>query len=105
MIYSVFDYYKKAYDYFEAPGTPPATGKFRAPGGKTNKPECLAVKLPFGAVHVGVGALPRGCVAATDAGLGALESNGSGGILGFFSTWFGTAVIAAGAYFLGRRRR
>ena len=46
MIYSVFDYLGKKYDYFEAPGVPPATGKFRAPRGAKNKPECLAVALP-----------------------------------------------------------
>lgn len=65
MIYSVFDYIKGNYTYYEAQGLPPAAGTFRSPG-PTQTPESLAVKLPANAAKVGEGPTPKGVIASTN---------------------------------------
>jgi hypothetical protein len=66
--YSVYDYTKRAYDYYEAPGpggthagSPPVG---RAMGGVGVSPDRAAWKLPSGARRVGSGELPQGRVAS-----------------------------------------
>lgn len=78
MIYSVYDYQKRAFDYYEGVGRAPASGWMRkkAPGAAPI-PESLCAQLPPGAVPVGSGPAPRGIIATHGAHLagvsGALE--------------------------------
>jgi len=67
-VYSVFDYHRGVYDYFEGPSRQiPATGRFRQPV-KASKfgivPEALAATLPVTARKTGSGVVPRGIIAA-----------------------------------------
>ena len=76
-VYSVFDYHRNLYDYYEAPtGMIPATGRFRKPV-RTMKfgivPKDLAASFPSGARKIGSGPDPRGIIAA---------KNGSPSLLG-----------------------
>lgn len=99
MFYSVYDYKRGTYDYFEAPGVPPATGAFRSPRGSTNTPECLAVLLPAGATPRGSGDLPKGTIAAgAGSALAALGFGGDEveGVLKY-------AAVAVAAAWAGRR--
>ncbi len=80
MIYSTFAYDDRKYTYWEAPGTPPATGSFRMPGAAM-LPESLLARLPSGARQVGTGDMPKGVIATTDgalAGLAASADDGGG---------------------------
>ena len=69
MRYSVYDYTRRAYDYYDAPG-PGGThaGSPPAPSTPSRKigtcPESAAWKLPAGARKVGTGAMPQGRVAS-----------------------------------------
>ncbi len=74
MKYSVWDYHRKMYDYYEAPGVEPATGSFRAPVGGLECPERAAERLPPGAQRVGSGPYAKGLVAVTDQGMARLIS-------------------------------
>lgn len=65
-IYSVYDYHKKSYDYYEAPlVTLPASGGFRPPRHIEGViiPESVATKVPRDARLVGHGDEARGLVA------------------------------------------
>lgn len=68
-LYSVFDYHRQVFDYYEGPSKPlPATGKYRAPTKKQSLgivPEAFAAPLPAGARKVGEGKEARGVVATT----------------------------------------
>lgn len=66
--YSVYDYTRRAYDYYDAPGpggthagSPPVV---RAMGGAGASPERASWKLPLGARKVGTGEMPQGKIAA-----------------------------------------
>jgi len=68
--YSIYDYTRHAYDYYEAPGpggthagSPPAP---RANGDLGASPERASWKLPMGARKVGSGELPQGRIASLD---------------------------------------
>jgi hypothetical protein len=76
MLYSVWDYRRQVYDYFEAPGEVPAVGRFRAPVGDRTMPESLAVRVPAGARAAGSGERLRGVAATTDTQVGALQADG-----------------------------
>ncbi len=68
-IFSVYDYHRGVYDYYEAPSKPiPATGKYRAPSKKTPlgaAPESFAAALPSGSKKIGSGPNARGMIAST----------------------------------------
>lgn len=77
MRYSVYDYTRHAYDYYEAPGpggthagSPPAP---RGVGDIGAPPNRASWKLPSGARKVGSGYLPQGRIATLD-GADALSS-------------------------------
>lgn len=76
MMYSVWDYRRQVYDYFEGPGEVAAVGKFRAAGSNRTMPECLAVRVPAGARAAGSGDHLKGVAATTDAQVGALSTDG-----------------------------
>lgn len=86
MRYSVYDYNRHAFDYYEAPGaggthagsppTPRAMGEIGAP------PERASWKLPAGARKVGSGFLPQGRIASLD---------------GADATWDPTTLVAYAA--------
>lgn len=68
MRYSVYDYARRAYDYYEAPeaggthvGSPPAP---RAVGDLGAPPERAQWRLPSGARKVGSGEFPQGKIAS-----------------------------------------
>lgn len=68
MRYSVYDYTRRQYDYFEAPGpggthagSPPLARSVRGIG---ESPESASWKLPIGAQKVGSGERPQGRIAS-----------------------------------------
>jgi hypothetical protein len=68
--YSVYDYTRHAYDYYEAPGpggthagSPPKPSSIADLGAS---PERASWKLPVGAHKVGSGAVPQGRIASLD---------------------------------------
>lgn len=70
MKYSVYDYTRHAYDYYEGPGpggthagSPPAP---RGVGDIGASPETASWKLPAGAKRIGSGVLPQGKIASLD---------------------------------------
>lgn len=69
MRYSVYDYTRRAYDYYEAPG-PGGTHAGSPPMGRTSDsdigapPDAASWRLPAGARKVGEGALPQGRIAS-----------------------------------------
>lgn len=73
MIYSLYSYDRREYDYYDAPG--PAGTHAGAPprpliASGTVSPEAGAWKLPMGAKKIGRGALPKGRIASSSSGLG-----------------------------------
>jgi len=76
VIYSVWDYRRQVYDYYEGPGEVPAVGRFRMPVGDRTMPEALAVRVPSEARLVGSGDRLRGVAATTNAQVGALRADG-----------------------------
>jgi len=88
MIYSVFDYHTKKYDYYAAPGSISPIAKMRTPSkawsakGNAFLPQSLAVAVPFGAKRIGSGTTLKGLAASKTGGLSALlpeESKPSAG--------------------------
>lgn len=77
MLYSVFDYHAKKYDYYEAPGSISPIAKMRPPKGSWSPkgeaflPQALAVTLPASAKHVGSGQQMKGLAAKKVGGLDA----------------------------------
>lgn len=68
MMYSVYDYTARRYDYYDAPGpggthagAPPIT---KTLGGLGSTPDQASWKLPPGARKVGSGDLPQGRIAS-----------------------------------------
>lgn len=109
-LYSVFDYNRGLYDYFEgAKGTIPATGRFRKPARARRMgivPEDLAVTLPAGARKVGSGAEPRGLIAARNGSvssvLGMMKKQSSSPL---FLLGLGVMLGAYGIPYLRRKLR
>lgn len=83
MIYSVYDYDKGRYRYFEGLAGTPATGFFRKARMASIKgshvPESFAVPLPADARLVGEGPMPKGYIAEDPSGLAALPVPGEPG--------------------------
>ena len=70
MRYSVYNYTRRAYDYYEAPGpggthagSPPAP---RAVGDLGAPPNRASWRLPLGARKIGEGIFPQGRIASLD---------------------------------------
>lgn len=67
MIYSVYDYDKRRFRYYDGLGAAPATGFFRrartAPIQGAFAPEAFAVMLPVDARPIGEGPTPKGFIA------------------------------------------
>ena len=99
-VYSVFDYNRGLYEYFQGPlKTLPATGRYRSPrGGKTKNgivPEALATQLPLGAAKLGEGEEAKGLVATR--GLPKLTDFQKGALVGM--------VFLTGGFWYARRQR
>ena len=80
MIYSVWDYDKKKYDYYNAASLPlPAVGSFRKPTKNAGKvgfsPEDLAAEVPAGAQYLGEGEDPQGIIGKKTMALSQLGKN------------------------------
>ena len=95
MRYSVYDYTRRAYDYYDAPGpggthagSPPVV---RTLGGIGTAPERASWRLPVGARKVGAGEMPQGRIASL---------SGADG----FSDPTHFALLAAAAYLIWRMR-
>lgn len=99
MIYSVWSYERGEFDYYNAPGVPPATGSFQAPRGSKNVPECLAEALPPGATRANP---PSG-----DQAKGTVATTTAGPVLGFVlddvQGWMKYVAIAAAGAWAGRK--
>lgn len=114
MIFSIYDYDRGRYRYFESLAGTPATGFFRkarrAPIGGSFVPEAFAVELPPGARPVGEGLTPRGYIAEDPRGLAAPPVPGEvlpGVSLdgGLRFSWWTVAGIAVVSFLLGRAAR
>jgi hypothetical protein len=114
VIYSVYDYDKAKYRYFEGIGGTPATGFFRkarmSPIQGAHVPESFAVQLPAGARPIGEGPMPKGYVAEDPSGLAAapVPGEGSAGATGATGAtggvrWHVVGVVAIVAFIVGRR--
>lgn len=111
MIFSVYDYDRGRYRYYEGLAGTPATGFFRkarrAPIQGLFVPEAFAVQLPPDARPVGEGPTPKGYVAEDPRGLaeapvpGEASSPSSGGRF----SWWTVAGAALVAFFVGRSMR
>lgn len=112
MIYSVYDYDKGRYRYFEGLAGTPATGFFRkarmSPIKGSHVPESFAVALPADARLVGEGLMPKGYVAEDPSGLAALpvpgESSAPGASSRAVPLW-AVVGIAVVAFLAGRSLR
>lgn len=73
MIFSVYDYDKKRFRYYDALAGTPATGFFRKARTSSIKgsfvPESFAVLLPADAKPIGEGSMPKGYIAEDPRGL------------------------------------
>lgn len=108
MIFSVYDYDRGRYRYYEGLAGTPATGFFRkarrAPIQGLFVPESFAVQLPHDARPVGEGLTPKGYVAEDPRGLAAPPVPGEvlpPGAPSRFS-WLTVAGIALAAFLAGR---
>lgn len=78
-VYSVYDYDRGMFRYFEAPGEVPPVAWFRGPSRKALTPEEIAVQLPAGARDTGEeGERAAGIIATRMSGVGALTVAGNG---------------------------
>lgn len=111
MIFSVYDYDKGRYRYYEGVGGSPATGFFRKArqpalnGGFV--PESFAVALPAGSRLVGEGAMPKGYIAEDPAQLAAPPVPGEGDPTHTMKnassmSWKTLTLIALAAFLAGR---
>jgi len=120
LIYSVYDYDKRRFRYYDGLGAAPATGFFRrarvAPIQGAFAPEAFAVMLPPDAKPIGEGPLPKGFIAeipnANEPGLAstsnAADAAASGSGSGSSSSSSVPLSVALGlamfAFFLGLTR-
>lgn len=106
MIYSVYNYDDRSWDYYEGVGSFPATGFFRKPL-RTDAPEHMLLPLPPGASPVGSGPLPRGVIAHQNSEERGVSLSGVGDVADDQPSsklaWLGLAVVVAGAFWLGRK--
>ena len=109
MIFSVYDYDRGRYRYFEGIGGTPATGFFRkatqAPTKGGHVPEAFAVPLPAGVKLVGEGPMPKGYIAQDPSGLSAAPIPGEAGPAPARTPWWMLALVAAAAFVAGRASR
>lgn len=109
MIYSVFNYHKKQYDYFEAAGSISPVAKMRKPKGSFSKradafgPQSLAVAVPVGARKVGSGPEAKGLIAQRGLSLDSFLPEESRPSLGW--TVLLLTLGVGGGYFLYSRKR
>lgn len=99
MRYSVYDYTRRMYDYYDAPGpggthasSPPAP---RAVGDIGASPSRASWRLPIGAHKVGTGVMPQGRIAS----MGGLDEMGDFEV----PTTPGYLIAYAAALYLGWR--
>lgn len=67
MIYSVYNYGTRSYDYYEGPGpsgTHAGAPPLVATGGLGETPESAAWRVPAGSRKIGSGEMPRGRIAS-----------------------------------------
>ena len=108
MIFSVYDYDRGRYRYYEGLAGTPATGFFRkarrAPIQGLFVPESFAVQLPPDARPVGEGLTPKGYVAEDPRGLAAPPVPGEAPPSQGASRvpWWAVAGIALAAFLAGR---
>lgn len=108
MIFSVYDYDRGRYRYFEGLGGTPATGFFRKAVQPPTRggfvPEAFAVKLPAGAKPVGEGPMPRGYIAQDASGLASapVPGEGAGSSSPVSLPWMTFALVAVAAFLAGR---
>ena len=106
MVYSVYDYLARQYDYYQGPAATPSSGWFRKPTGDQNIPERLAARLPPSAKKVGSGQQARGLIATREPGMGAIQGAGPRGTAdGTGTSWLTWAGIFLAGWWLGRRGR
>lgn len=85
MIFSVFDYKNKVFQYYEVKADTPPTAWFRRPiddvkpdpNNVFSRTEVLAVRLPKNAVLMGTGPDARGVVATTQSNIGSSDPSGA----------------------------
>lgn len=102
MIFSVYDYVNKNYQYYEVAAATPPTAWFRRPVEDVkNKPdtlfcctEVLAVKLPPGAKQVGTGPDARGVIATTEPAVGASDPAGPQSEPGMSMYGYGAVLLS-----------
>lgn len=113
MLFSVYDYDKKCFKYYDGIAGIPATGFFRkarsAPIQGSFVPESFAVSLPLNAKPVGEGSMPKGYIAEDPRGLSSLPIPGDAAFSTRlssqgFSLWT-LAAVATLAYFVGKKMR
>ncbi|RLC32852.1 hypothetical protein DRH13_00890 [Candidatus Woesebacteria bacterium] len=98
MKYSVYDYDRKVYDYYEGPSLPiPPTGGFRQTSKTLGKvgfsPEDFAAILPAGSRKTGSGADPLGAIATKRFSFSTIGKNNFkilslGALIGLGAGWF-----------------
>jgi hypothetical protein len=109
VIFSVFNYDKGRYRYYEGVAGTPATGFFRKAkqpalnGGFA--PEAFAVTLPAGARFVGEGAMPKGYIAEDPSQLAAPPVPGESSSMTSSTSWRTIAIVAVVAFVVGRASR
>lgn len=108
MIFSVYDYDRGRYRYYESLAGTPATGFFRkarrVPIQGAHVPESFAVELPAGARPVGEGPMPKGYIAEDPRGLASPPVPGEAPPVaaGARLSWWAVAGIAIAAFLAGR---
>lgn len=95
-VYSVYDYDRGLYRYYEGEATPlPSTGRFRRPdatGALGAPPEQYAAPLPASARAIGEGEVARGVLASTTVAPSALIPSSK---LAWFAVGAGAGLLAA----------
>lgn len=109
MIFSVFDYKNRVYQYYEVKADTPPTAWFRRPiddskpdpNSVFSRTEVLAVKLPKNAVLTGTGLEARGVVATTQASIGSSDPSGLSPAVLRTSPWVVVGSVLLG-WMIGR---
>ena len=117
-VFSVYDYDRRMFDYYEKPGAHQALGtatfstfrKVKGMPGQTklgSVPESIALPLPSGVMKTGEGAEPKGVIASRGSpGGGGVMSLGSfGGIQISQPTFLMVVGFSVGMYFILRKKK